>query len=184
MRRILYIILHCSAGFGLIPIMQSYWHTPKTKGGLGWKNPGYHIIIYPNGERWYVTRSGGYSKDINDWYPQLITNGVGGFNSNSIHICYVGGINPETKKAKDTRTPEQKESILDAFGEIYTFLTPHQEVDEILIRGHRDFSPDIDRDGKVTQREWLKECPSFDVLEEYWWVQGAKAINKGRTTFA
>jgi len=35
------------------------------------------------------------------------------------------------------------------------------------VKGHRDFSPDKDGDGKITQREWIKECPCFDAIPEY-----------------
>jgi N-acetylmuramoyl-L-alanine amidase len=33
--------------------------------------------------------------------------------------------------------------------------------------GHRDLSPDLNRDGKITPNEWTKACPCFDVREEY-----------------
>jgi N-acetylmuramoyl-L-alanine amidase len=33
--------------------------------------------------------------------------------------------------------------------------------------GHRDLSPDLNRDGKITPNEWTKVCPCFDVREEY-----------------
>ena len=50
--KIKYIAIHCSAGFSLIPDIENFWY--KT---LKWKSPGYHIIIYPNGEPWYVTKT-------------------------------------------------------------------------------------------------------------------------------
>jgi N-acetyl-anhydromuramyl-L-alanine amidase AmpD len=35
------------------------------------------------------------------------------------------------------------------------------------IQGHRDFSPDKNRNGKVDPWERIKECPCFDAIE--WW---------------
>ena len=29
--------------------------------------------------------------------------------------------------------------------------------------GHRDLSPDLNKDGKITSNEWVKTCPGFDV---------------------
>jgi N-acetylmuramoyl-L-alanine amidase len=31
------------------------------------------------------------------------------------------------------------------------------------IVGHRDLSPDLNHDGVIESREWIKQCPSFDV---------------------
>lgn len=31
------------------------------------------------------------------------------------------------------------------------------------ILGHRDLSPDLNNDGKITPNEFIKACPSFDV---------------------
>jgi hypothetical protein len=33
-------------------------------------------------------------------------------------------------------------------------------------KGHRDWSPDLDHDGKVEPHEWLKMCPCFDVATQ------------------
>ena len=35
------------------------------------------------------------------------------------------------------------------------------------IRGHRDFSPDLNGNGTIEPNEWIKDCPSFDAREEY-----------------
>ena len=82
------------------------------------------------------------------------------WNSHSIGICYEGGL--DTKgKAKDTRTPEQKESINALINEICRRWTI------IKIMGHRDTSPDLNGNGKVDPFERLKECPCYDVIPEY-----------------
>jgi N-acetylmuramoyl-L-alanine amidase len=33
------------------------------------------------------------------------------------------------------------------------------------VKGHRDWSPDLDGDGEIEQNEWLKDCPCFNVRE-------------------
>jgi hypothetical protein len=34
--------------------------------------------------------------------------------------------------------------------------------------GHRDLSPDLDGNGHIEPDEWMKQCPGFDVLMDYW----------------
>lgn len=166
MRFINYIVIHCSAGFGLIPAIERFWY--KT---LGWKNPGYHIIIYEDGTTWYVTKDGSYSIIVDDWYPQLITNGVKGYNSNSLHISYIGGVDKtNVNKALDTRTPEQKESILKSINISLNYIKAHQDISNIKILGHRDFSPDKNKNGTIEPWERIKECPSFNAIDEYRWI--------------
>lgn len=81
---------------------------------------------------------------------------VGKHNTGNIGICYVGGLGLDGKP-KDTRTNMQKEAMLTL---IRTYKARYPN---IIIRGHRDWSPDLDKDGKVEPHEWLKSCPCFDV---------------------
>lgn len=39
----------------------------------------------------------------------------------------------------------------------------------IALKGHRDYSPDLNGDGIIQRTEWIKDCPNFDVRE---WVRG------------
>ncbi len=32
-----------------------------------------------------------------------------------------------------------------------------------IILGHRDLSPDLDKDGVVEPNEWMKQCPCFNA---------------------
>lgn len=167
MRFIKYIIIHCTATSqkATLESIKDYWH--KT---LGWNIGGYHYLIFPNGK-------------IEKLYPlSMVTNGVKGFNSNSVHISYVGGVD-NNLKAVDNRTPSQKESILKILGEVYKELREYQDVNNILIRGHRDFSPDKNGNGIIDPWERIKECPCFEALDEYGWLQGTEAINKGKIVF-
>lgn len=74
---------------------------------------------------------------------------VGGKNTGNIGICYVGGMDKDMKRAKDTRTAAQKKSLK-------TLVATYKErYPGIVIRGHRDW-PGV-----------KKDCPSFDVQKEY-----------------
>lgn len=74
---------------------------------------------------------------------------VGKHNTGNIGICYVGGMDKDMKKAKDTRTPAQKKSLKTL---VATFK---QRYPGIIVRGHRDW-PGVNKD-----------CPSFNVIGEY-----------------
>lgn len=87
---------------------------------------------------------------------QEVGNGVKGFNIRSIHLCYKGGWN-----GKDTRTEAQK-GTLRVLVDQYKALWPKAE-----ILGHRDLSPDLDKDGIIEPHEWVKLCPCFDAKAEY-----------------
>ena len=139
MREINNIVIHCSAtpegkDYTVEQIRQ--WHLDR-----GWRDIGYHTIVY---------RDGTVHQGRSD---EQIGAGVRGHNKDSIHICYIGGV--ESKKvngkwkAKDTRTDEQKEALIDMCN-YYKNLHPKAK-----ILGHRDFEG-------VT-----KACPSFDALTEY-----------------
>ena len=143
MRKITRIFVHCSAGFGGVPVMRQHWKS------MGWKNDGYHVVIDTDGHINY----------LNNY--NVVTNGVVKYNANSIHVCYVGGVLRGSLKASDTRTPEQKESLLKVLKELKECFPDAQ------ILGHRDISPDMNGDGIIQSFEWIKECPSFDAIEEY-----------------
>lgn len=158
MRKINKIFIHCSAGHGDLASVERWWFTPKPN-GMGWMTGGYHFWVDYDGT---ITQL--YSVDE-------ITNGVGGHNKESIHICYRGGVEKgNVKVSKDTRTPDQEAGILLAIREIFHQLKPHQSLQGIQILGHRDISPDKNLNGKLDPNERIKDCPSFDAKEEYSWI--------------
>jgi len=79
---------------------------------------------------------------------ETVCNGVAGYNSVSLHISYVGGINSRGD-AVDNRTQGQK----DALSQVLHEWRAKYPAAKIL--GHRDFP-------KVA-----KACPSFDAVKEY-----------------
>lgn len=174
MRYIKRIVLHCTSGWGnqSTQSIKDYW-----KKNLGWKSVGYHYII---------NQDGTYEKlsDISN-----VTNGVAGYNSDSIHICYKGGLKEITKAGKniygDTRTKAQKDAFNEVINLVLSELKKTQEVDDITIVGHRDLSKDLNNNGIIEEREYIKTCPTFNAMDmdEYGWIMGKKAlerIKKGR----
>lgn len=144
MRNIKYIAVHCSASsqvWGVGELQQEF----KRK---GWKNPGYHYVILADGK---------IHQMLDD---QKISNGVKGFNAETINVAYVGGIDTNGK-AVDNRTNEQKMSLL------LLLKILKQRYPKAVIQGHRDFSPDLNHNGKVDVWERIKECPCFEAKEEY-----------------
>jgi N-acetylmuramoyl-L-alanine amidase len=117
MRTIKFIAVHCTATAqrATVENIQKYWREH-----LGWKMPGYHFIIKPNGEITHLL-------DIS-----LVSNGVKGFNSETINISYIGGVD-EKNNPKDTRTDAQKATLLRLLKELKT------KFPKTIIQGHRDF---------------------------------------------
>lgn len=132
MRDIKYIAVHCTAGPATqtTKAIKDYW-----KNNLGWKSVGYHYLINADGTIEQLAQE------------SEITNGVAGFNSVTVHISYKGGVDA-TNKPKDTRTPQQKESILKLLKEL------RKRYPKAIIQGHKDFGA-------------KKACPSFEAKKEY-----------------
>lgn len=133
MRKIDYLVVHTSATpqTTTVESIKRYW-----KEVLGWKNPGYHYIIKADGE------------EVNLLPIEQISNGVGGYNSRIINVCYIGGIDANGK-AVDNRTPQQKATLLARLKKLKAMF-PNAK-----IQGHRDF-PNV-----------AKSCPCFDAKKEY-----------------
>lgn len=68
-------------------------------------------------------------------------------NRHSIGVCYIGGLSKDGKPA-DTRTDAQRIALRNLLEQL------HRRYPDALIVGHRDLDPQ-------------KECPCFDVVNEY-----------------
>jgi N-acetylmuramoyl-L-alanine amidase len=132
--------------------MKAFW-----KNGLGWKSPGYATWIDYDGTRHKLS-------DYN-----LPTNGVRGFNSQSLHMSYRGGVLHENVKvACDTRTQAQKNGILQEIISMMNWLHENgNDLKNVMILGHYQFSDDKNKNGSIESWERIKECPSFDAYKEY-----------------
>lgn len=131
MRKIRKIIIHCSAtpeGRNVTVDQIRSWHVQ----GNRWKDIGYHYVVHLDGS-------------IHSGRPEGQTGAhCAGHNADSIGICYVGGMDADGRKPKDTRTPAQCAAI--------DWLTA-----DLLARypgakvyGHNQLNPS-------------KACPSYNV---------------------
>lgn len=134
MRKVSKLIIHCTATpegrhHDVADIRR--WHLKR-----GFSDIGYHYLIHLDGtieEGRPINKQGAHCS---------------GQNRGSIGICYAGGMSKDMKKAKDTRTKEQKDSLVKLIQElIYKYNK------DMTIHGHNEFAN--------------KACPSFDVKLEY-----------------
>ena len=127
------IILHCSAtreGQDIKAKTIKQWHKER-----GFDDIGYHYVIDLDG-----TIEKGRDE-------ALVGAHCKGHNATSIGICYVGGCD-KNMKPKDTRTPEQRRSMIS----LVRKLVNKYKIPVTQIWAHHDFDKH-------------KACPSFDVSE-------------------
>ncbi len=127
MRKINEVIVHCSAtpeGRHVTVGTIRDWHTkPKSQGGRGWNDIGYHYVIYIDGSR-------------HEGRPvEKVGAHVAGRNTGTVGICYVGGVAKDGVTPKDTRTPAQKRALVELLSEL---LETYPKITKIS--GHRDYA--------------------------------------------
>lgn len=178
MRIIKQIVIHCSAspdGVDVSPETIDRWHeargfnrtasalamAPKENAALA--HIGYHWIIRTNGQ------------PVKGRSVDEVGAHVAGHNSDSVGICMVG---------TDRFFFRQFEALHELLGTLaYTWQDRYPLKQRVKYRpkgqlmlglfdqmgitivGHRDLSPDLNGDGKITPNEWLKTCPGYDVAE-------------------
>ena len=163
-RTITGLVVHCSANAEGVDVTAAdikKFHIEKQ----GWCDIGYHFVIRIDG-----TIEPG--RDLNKAGAH-----VSDHNAHTIGICYVGGLEATTNSKgkivakkndrgrdidKDTRTPEQKDSLRWLLGELVQALPEVK-----TIKGHRDYSPDLNGNGTIEPREYIKSCPCFNAIPEY-----------------
>lgn len=144
MRQIKYIVVHCTATSqsASVASILNGWKQ------LGWKNPGYHFLVESNGAHHILLP------------VDKVSNGVKGYNSVSINIAYIGGID-SAGKPLDNITPSQRWKLQQIIDGLLVHLPSAKVV------GHRDLSHDTNKNGKIDPQEWLKACPCFDVTSKF-----------------
>lgn len=134
MRPVTEIIIHCT---GTVPSNSTTveavrdYHVKHN----GWKDIGYHYLIYLDGSIHQgrpIDQAGAHCKN---------------HNSNTIGICYVGGLD-ENKKPKDTRTVRQVAAIRQLVQSLKVCFPTIKKVS-----GHYMYDN--------------KDCPCFDVTKEF-----------------
>ncbi|MBE6311326.1 MAG: N-acetylmuramoyl-L-alanine amidase [Bacteroidales bacterium] len=133
MRKIDTIIIHCSAtpeGRNYTVKQIDTWHRNRGFNGIG-----YHFVIYLDGSVHVgraLAKAGAHCK---------------GYNAHSIGVCYIGGVTSDGKTPKDTRTSQQKASLVKLITEL------RQQFPNASVHGHREFAN--------------KACPCFNAKMEY-----------------
>ncbi|GAB5506697.1 MAG: hypothetical protein Rhirs2KO_18600 [Rhizobiaceae bacterium] len=111
----------------------------------GWSGIGYHFVIRRDGR---IERG----RD-----ERAIGAHVAGFNSASLGIALVGGV--------DGRGRPENNMTAEQFTSLETLLRDlAKRYPDAEVCGHRDLSPDRDRDGVIEPHEYLKACPCFDAI--------------------
>lgn len=142
MRAIDLIVVHCSAtrtkqDVGAAEMRA--WHIAQ-----GWNDIGYHYVIRRDGR-------------IEKGRPEeVVGSHAKGFNSRSIGVVLVGGLG-EDGRADNNFTALQFQSLQAQLKSLKARFP------KARIFGHRDLSKDKNGDGRITQDEWEKDCPTFDV---------------------
>jgi len=137
MRTIRHIIIHCSA----TPNGDARFtleDIDRMHRERGWRKVGYHYVIECDG----LVRVGRQEEEIGAH--------VEGQNANSIGVCMIG---------TDAFSAAQWQSLKRLVAEL------QDRYPDADVKGHRDYSPDLDGDGIIEPREWLKLCPGFAVKD-------------------
>jgi len=136
------LVVHCAAtrptqDIGVREITQ--WHIQR-----GFDTVGYHYVIRRDGT-------------VETGRPETAIGAhVKGHNAHSIGICLVGGVNT-AGKPENSFLPSQLAALTELLAQL------RSRYPDTRILGHRDLSPDLNKDGKITPNEFIKACPSFDV---------------------
>lgn len=131
MRKIDKIIVHCTAtpaGREVTVEDVTGWHKAR-----GFRTIGYHYLVGLDG----TVHAGRPESEVGAHCL--------GRNAGSIGVCYVGGLDAETRQPRDTRTPAQRRALrrlVDSLRRRYPHATVH---------GHREFA--------------AKACPCFDIAD-------------------
>ena len=142
-----YITVHCSATQNSPSITEEdiqSWHLAR-----GFRDTGYHFVIPTN----YLVEAG---------RPLWRTGAhVKSHNDDNIGICIVGGVDQDGNSEMNFNKYQLNylRNLIEALKDTYGILDEN-------IKGHRDWSPDVNLDGVIQTSEWLKDCPCFDV--EHW----------------
>lgn len=143
-RAVDFIVIHCSAtspdkDVGAVDIDQ--WHRAR-----GWRMIGYHLVIRRNGS----IEPGRSLNEDHVLDPNEVGAHVEGFNSRSVGVCMVGGVD-SLNHPENNFTDAQWVSLRAVINGW------RAQFPSAAIVGHRDLNPG-------------KACPSFDVAE---WLRSA-----------
>lgn len=135
LKEVEYIIIHCTAtprGRAVTVADVDKWHRER-----GFRKIGYHYLVGLDGTV-YLGRA----------LSEIGAHCQGSYNSKSIGVCYVGGLD-EKGRPCDTRTVEQKKAIPMLIADIEKTFGKR-----LKVIGHHDVNN-------------TKSCPCFEAKAEY-----------------
>lgn len=138
-------VVHVTAtppGFGLTMGKLAAMHKAR-----GFSTVGYNGVIFVDG-RFEISPRG----------LDGIGAHVAGFNSISLGISMEGGVDKNNQPAFQTINLNQLQKL------VYVMREMTVKYPRIKWCGHRDLSPDTNGDGIIEPYEWMKACPTFDVI--------------------
>ena len=148
MAKVQRIVIHCTGEPSTVVRDREYYRHLFFE-VYKWKHWGYHIVVYQNGS-WEILQHMPKTTYGIAWIgDSTMANGAKGYNTTSLHIAYVGGIDPKTGKPADTRTILQRESLR----VLVSKLKASYQVSEVV--SHSQL-PNVS-----------KACPCFDAKTEY-----------------
>jgi len=139
MRNIDAIVIHCSASKD--GVAKSREQLEAEHKARGFRTIGYHYVVEPDGTLMVCRPEADVGAHVE------------GHNATTIGVCMIG-----TQKW-DRRAWDTLRSVVGSLKRKYP---------KARVCGHRDFSPDLNKNGKVDRNEWIKLCPNFDVAT---WVK-------------
>ena len=148
MPKIQRIVIHCTATPERREVSKDeiqVWHLAPPPKGRGWKHYGYHLLVHLDGS---ISELQPLPKTLM-MTPEFYANGAVGYNSTSIHVAYVGGLQLGTNAPKDTRTQRQRIALFRIIKKLRSIYG------NLPVLGHRDL-PGV-----------RKACPCFDARKEY-----------------
>lgn len=134
MREVNCIVWHCSGTKDGKPVTREAIEASHK--ARGFRQIGYHWLIEPDGSRIKGRPEASQGAHVE------------GFNAKTIGICLIG-----SEKFTAAQWAEARKLAIELEGRYH----------KAAHRGHRDFSPDQNRNGTIEKFEWIKTCPGFDV---------------------
>jgi N-acetylmuramoyl-L-alanine amidase len=160
-RTINQIVIHCSASMNgrrlgdgqrkTAAKMIDVWHSNRGFKRSAAARDAFNPLLFAIGYHWVIDCDGTLEtgRSIDE-----IGAHVAGHNANSLGICMVG---------TDAFTPRQWEALHSLVKSL------QQKYPAAKVVGHRDLSPDLNGDGKISPNEYSKTCPGFTVAD---WLTG------------
>lgn len=138
------IVIHCTATLAHQDFRREEIEAMHKR--RGFRQIGYHFLIDLDG-----------TVEIGRKPSDSVGAHVQSFNDRTLGIAYVGGLRSADAKPADTRTEAQRAAMEKLCRDLV------KKYPKAVILGHRDLSPDLDKDGTVEPQEWMKQCPCFNA---------------------